>query len=173
MLDAAEVILRDQGYAALTSRNVAEQTGVKQRLVYYYFRTMDDLIRDTFKRLSIRELARLKEAASSERPLHEIWRVCINTSDARLISEFMALSYRDDGIRNEVITFIEESRKIQTTALKKTFAKADSTYSPSVIAIIATSLALALNREAALGVKSGHAAANKAIKDFFTQIEPQ
>ena len=48
MLDSAEDILREEGYGALTSRRVAERLGVKQRLVYYYFRTMDDLIAETF-----------------------------------------------------------------------------------------------------------------------------
>lgn len=55
MLDGAVAILRDEGHAALTSRRVAEQIGVKQRLIYYYFRTMDDLIVETFHRLSERE----------------------------------------------------------------------------------------------------------------------
>ena len=55
MLDAAEVILCEEGYGALTSRRVAERIGVKQRLVYYYFRTMDELIVETFRRLSSRE----------------------------------------------------------------------------------------------------------------------
>ena len=50
MLDGAEDILREQGYAALTSRAVAERIGVKQRLVYYYFRTMDDLFLAAFRR---------------------------------------------------------------------------------------------------------------------------
>ena len=54
MLDGAEVILRDEGYGALTSRRVAECINVKQRLVYYYFKTMDDLIVETFRRLSLR-----------------------------------------------------------------------------------------------------------------------
>src|ERR1043166_1173025 len=58
MLDGAEGILRDEGYAALTSRAVAERCGVKQRLVYYYFQTMDELIVETFRRMAVRELER-------------------------------------------------------------------------------------------------------------------
>ena len=50
MLDAAETILCEEGYAALTSRRVAEHVGAKQRLVYYYFRTMDELAVETFRR---------------------------------------------------------------------------------------------------------------------------
>ena len=62
MLDGAEDILREEGHAALTSRRIADRIGVKQRLVYYYFRTMDDLIVEMFHRRSEMELTRLREA---------------------------------------------------------------------------------------------------------------
>lgn len=174
MLDAAEKILREEGYAALTSRRVAEYLDVKQRLVYYYFQTMDDLIRETFKRLSIRELARLRKAIASDQPLHEIWNVCLNTSDARLISEFMALANRNEGLGQEVIEFIEKSRDIQISALKKALpngGKDNNGFSPDVIAFIGTSVALALNRESLIGVKKGHLAVNRMIKQFFNEVE--
>ena len=44
ILDGADDILREEGHAELTSRRIAERIGVKQRLVYYYFNTMDDLV---------------------------------------------------------------------------------------------------------------------------------
>lgn len=174
MLDAAEAILRDEGYAALTSRRVAEYAEVKQRLVYYYFRTMDELMLESFKRLAVREQERLQQAIASDRPLHEIWNVCINTSDARLISEYMALANRNEGVREEVIAFIEQSRKIQIKALKSAMKiNGSSDYlPPEVVAFMGSSLALALNRESALGVKTAHSAVNRTIKQFFNTLEP-
>lgn len=174
MLDSAETILRDEGHAALTSRRVAEVTGVKQRLVYYYFRTMDDLIVETFRRSSERELKRLQMAAASRTPVREIWDVCIRTTDARLISEFMALANRIDGLKSEVIRFIEKSREIQVSTLTDALALAPqaSRLPPSSIAIIATSLALSLSREEQLGVLSGHQEAMGLIHEFLQTIEP-
>jgi len=165
MLDAAEVILRDEGYAALTSRRVAEYLDVKQRLVYYYFRTMDDLILATLKRLSSRELDRLKAASSSDRPLHEIWNVCINTVDARIVSELMALANHTEGMRSEVISFVEKSRSLQVAALKRALATTNTekfNVNPEALAIIGSSLVLTLNAEV-----------KKMIKNFFDTIEPQ
>src|SRR5688572_12242868 len=101
MLDGAEDILREEGHAELTSRRVAERVGVKQRLVYYYFSTMDDLIVETFRRLSTRELDRLKEISKGDQPLREIWEVSSRSTDARLISEFMALANRIDDLKQE------------------------------------------------------------------------
>ena len=174
MLDGAEDILRDEGYAALTSRRIAERIGVKQRLVYYYFQTMDDLIVATFRRLSVRELERLSEALKSERPLREVWDVCIHTTDARLISEFMALASRIEGLRAEVINFIEKSRTIQVKALSATLKrKAKGSIPPAGLAMLATSVALSLNREAQLGVKAGHKEIMAVISEFLSEAEPE
>ncbi len=175
MMDAAEVILREEGYAALTSRRIAEYLGVKQRLLYYYFRTMDDLVLESFRRLSIRELERHREALISDRPVHELWSVSLNTSDARLVSEYMALANRNEGVRGEVIRFIEESRKIQVKALKKAMSGNEAAQDlprAEVIAFLGTSAALALNREASLGTRQSHAAVRKLINDVFELLEP-
>ena len=50
LLDAAEQLMLEEGYAAVTSRRVAAQAGLKPQLVHYYFRTMDDLFLAVFRR---------------------------------------------------------------------------------------------------------------------------
>lgn len=174
MLDGAEAILRDEGHASLTSRRVAEQIGVKQRLVYYYFHTMDDLVVETFRRLSRRELERLHKAAAAEYPLREIWEVCINTADARLVTEFMALATRIAPLAREVIDYIEASRRIEIEAIEN--AVRTSGNRPGIpvpaLALIATSTALALTRERDLGVDLGHAEMRDAILGVMKTLEP-
>lgn len=175
MLDGAEDILREEGYAALTSRRIAERIGVKQRLVYYYFHTMDDLIVATFRRLSERELQRLDTALASDMPLREVWTICIRSSDTRIVSEFMALANRIEDLRVEVVNFIERSRRMQMAALSRALKKNGSGHAlaPAATVLIATSLALALNREAELGVSTGHSEAIAAVEEFLAQCEPQ
>lgn len=173
MLKATEDILRDEGYAALTSRRVSEYVGVKQRLVYYYFATMDDLIIESFRRLAIRDLERLRTSVSSDRPLHDIWDICINTADSRLVAEFMALANRNEGLREEVVKFIEESRNIQVSAIKRALdaGSGNKELKPIAIALLGTSVALALNREAAIGVTKGHQTVKRLIKQFCDSLE--
>lgn len=173
MLDGAEDILREEGYAALTSRAVAERIGVKQRLVYYYFATMDDLIVETFRRLSVRELERMRQMAATPRPLHELWDVLIRTTDARLVSEFMALANRSEGLRVEVVAFIEQSRAIQVETLTAALAAKGrgAGMAPDGLVLLATSAALTLTREAELGVMAGHAELAGAIGAFLREIE--
>ena len=50
LLDAAEKLMLEEGYAAVTSRHVAAKAGLKPQLVHYYFRTMEDLFLALFRR---------------------------------------------------------------------------------------------------------------------------
>lgn len=171
MLDAAEAILLEEGYAALTSRRVAERCDVKQRLVYYYFRTMDDLVVATFRRLATREMERLHAALNGPDPLNELWTVCIATSDARLISEFTALANRSGPLREEVIAFIEGARGIQIEALRRAGGTtARFGIAEEAVALLATSLALSLTREQALGVGTGHDEARDLVRRLIGQL---
>jgi AcrR family transcriptional regulator len=174
ILDSSEEILKEEGYGALTSRRIAERMGIKQRLIYYYFQTMNELIVHTFRRLAERDLLRLKKTLSSPRPLHELWHFCIHTADGRLISEFMALANRIDGLRSEVVVFIEESRRIQIAALQEAMTPDISSrvLSPAAIALFASSVGLLLIREAELGVTTGHIEVAAAIGQFLALAEP-
>lgn len=174
ILDSAEEILKEEGYGALTSRRIAEHMGIKQRLIYYYFKTMDDLIVHTFRRLAERDLLRLRKTLNSPRPLHELWHFCIHTADARLILEFMALANRIDGLRSEVVVFIEESRRIQVAALQEAMTGGASAraLSPAAISLFASSLGLLLIREAELGVTMGHIEVAAVIGQFLALAEP-
>jgi AcrR family transcriptional regulator len=168
MLDGAEDVLREEGYGALTSRCIADRIGVKQRLVYYYFKTMDDLIVETFRRLAVREMDRLKRAVESKKPVQGIWEIFAETADTRLVSEFMALANRSTALRKEVKEFIRKTRNMQISALTKASGgKGADPAVPSAAAIIfATSAALLLHREAALGIRTGHAETLAVIKNF-------
>ena len=74
LLDAAEQLLLEEGYAAVTSRRVAERAGLKPQLVHYYFRTMEDLFLEVFRRRAEEGLGVLRTALKSPQPLWALWR---------------------------------------------------------------------------------------------------
>ena len=174
MLSAAEHILQERGYGELTSRSIAERIGVKQRLVYYYFRTMEDLIVETFRHAAARELERFERALASDHPLREMWQVCADTADTKLVSEFMALANRSDALRQEVSAHIKATRKLQVAALEKALAKSGKTptLAPSAAIIFASAAALAVDRQTALGLSDGHAEVLEAIESFIALHDP-
>jgi AcrR family transcriptional regulator len=175
MLEATETILREEGYAALTSRRVADRLGAKQQLVFYYFRTMDELVVEAFRRLAKRELERLEAALAADRPVHELWDACIHKGDARLIAEFTALAHRNEDLRKEVVELIERLREVHVEAITRASREADGGLAglPAVaLSFLASSAALALIRESAIGVSMGHAEVVALIRQAVAALEP-
>ena len=68
-----ERLLLEEGYAAVTSRRVAAKAGLKPQLVHYYFRTMDDLFLEVFRRRAEEGFAQFERAIADEPSLRTIW----------------------------------------------------------------------------------------------------
>ncbi|MFI5045057.1 MAG: TetR family transcriptional regulator, partial [Acidimicrobiales bacterium] len=93
LLDAAEALLLDEGYAAVTSRRVATKAGLKPQLVHYYFRTMDDLYLEVFRRRADEDLPRFERAIAADGSLRNLWRLNTDARRARFSTEFVALAH--------------------------------------------------------------------------------
>lgn len=159
LLDATESVLRNEGYGAATSRRIAAEAGVKQQLVYYYFRTMDELLLATFKRRTERALARLAEDVASDRPVQALWKNLSAMVDGKLVFEFVALANHHEGIRAEVAHYIAESRRLEAEAIARQFEERGidaGPVTPKAAAFIMYAVTLVLRREAATGITEGH-----------------
>src|SRR5271165_5134390 len=75
LLDAAEQLMLEEGYAAVTSRRVAEKAALKPQLVHYYFRTMDDLFLAAFRRRAEEGLEVQAQVLQARQPLWALWTV--------------------------------------------------------------------------------------------------
>jgi AcrR family transcriptional regulator len=117
ILDATAEIMLAEGYAAATSRRVAEQVGVQRALVYYYFPTMDDLFLAVLHRGTAATLDSQRHALNSDRPLHALWDLTIDPRGAGLLMEFMALGNHRKEIRAELAAGAEKFREAQVAAL--------------------------------------------------------
>ena len=111
LLDAAEAIMLDEGYAAVTTRRVGTRAGLNNALVFYYFGTVDALFIELFRRGAERSLARLDRALESPQPLWAFWELTHDFSSNALIIEFTALANHRKAIRAEIA---EYSRKFRT-----------------------------------------------------------
>jgi AcrR family transcriptional regulator len=159
LLDATERVLRNDGYGAATSRRIAAEAGIKQQLVYYYFRTMDELLLATFQRRTARALARLAEDVAADLPVRALWENMTATVDGKLAFEFVALANHHEGVRKEVARFMSESRRMEAEAIARQFKERGvdpGPCSPMAAAFIMYSVSLVLRREAATGITEGH-----------------
>jgi len=173
LLDAAEDILQDEGYAALSSRNITARAGVNQQLLYYYFHTMEELIVEAFRRATEREMEKLEAAAASNQPLHEIWKVRSN-KDLRKMPEFAALSNRIPELRTEMIAFRKKVRRLQVAALEKSLGDREAPLlelpAPALIALL-DYVALYVNRDSEFGIIEGQRELIDAFENFLANIE--
>src|SRR2546423_12274816 len=92
LLDAAEQLLLEEGYPAVTSRRIAAKAGLKPQLVHYYFRTMDDLFLEVFRRGADANLARFERAIAADCSLRNLWRLNADPRGAVFNIEFVALA---------------------------------------------------------------------------------
>lgn len=118
LLDATERVLARDGYPAVTSRNVGREAGVDQKLVFYYFRTMEELVVATFHRRSVDFIESLRAAAASATPLREIWAL-ISDRSGRLTIEFMAMATRNAALKEEVRAYNRAANAIIEDALAR------------------------------------------------------
>lgn len=117
LLDAAQQIMLEEGYAAVTTRRIATKAGVNSALVYYYFDTMDDLFIELFRRGADRSLERLSEALRSPQPLWAFWELSQDQSRSALTMEFTALANHRHSIRAEIAESSRRFRKVELEAL--------------------------------------------------------
>jgi AcrR family transcriptional regulator len=176
LMDGVEAVMREDGYAALTARSVAERAGLKHQLVYYYFQTMDDLLMATYQRHIGRVQQQVEEAFLQPRPLHAFWEVCSNPHDARLNMEFMAMANHNDAIRVETVVFGERLRRI---GLEQVAVQIDATpqgremFSPFAVTQAIAAIGSTVGIETTLGIDGGHAETRAMIEWWLNRLEPE
>lgn len=174
LLDAAEHLMLEEGYAAVTSRRVADRAGLKPQLVHYYFRTMDELYLAVFRRRAEQGLAAQALALKSSQPLWALWRF---SSDPRITTftvEFMALAAHRRELREEFARFGERFREEERRMIAETLERygVDTSDVPPVVwAMFATSLSRVMVMEQALGMSSGHAETLAFVENWLRELE--
>lgn len=160
LMDAAEQLMLEQGWAAVTSRRIAEHAGLKPQLVHYYFRSMDELFLELFRRRADQGLETLAQVLESDRPLHALWAFSTDATAARFTMEFVGLANHTPAIRAEVVRYSEQFRAAQTAALGRMlegYGVDTSRFPAEVLSVLMTSAARMVVLEQALGMTAGHA----------------
>ena len=116
LMEATAQIMRDEGYAAATSRRVAALAGVKPALVYYYFDTMDDLFLAVLRAGAEISLRQMRKVLTADDPLRALWLINSDARSAGLNTEFMALANHRKVIGAELKAYAERVRDIETAA---------------------------------------------------------
>jgi AcrR family transcriptional regulator len=174
LLDAAELLLLEEGYAAVTSRRVAAKAGLKPQLVHYYFRTMDDLFLEVFRRRAEENVARIERAIAADGSLRMLWQMNDDPRSARFNIEFVALANHRKTIRTEIARYAERFRAAQleaVTASLRGLGVSETELPPIVALLIMTGLTQVLALEEALGVTAGHDITRSYIERTIARVD--
>ena len=173
LLQAAEEIMRENGYAAVTSRRVAAKAGLKPQLVHYYFRSMDELFVELYRQYASGLLEMHKAVLNAENPLREMWKVATEARGV-LLSEFIALANHRKVIQAEIAEFGHQFRRSQIEVMSQIFETRQVEgfpWSPAFAALLLNSLARSLAVEGEFDITEGHAEARAVVEQFIEQFD--
>jgi AcrR family transcriptional regulator len=166
IVEAAEQVMIEEGYAATSTRRVAARAGLKPSLVHYYFPTTEDLLLAVNHKGAAESDRRLEQALSSPDPLRALWKVLTNSSQTALALETMALARHREAIRTEIARHVAEARARQVAALTQLLGERMGKFggSPEALSLVLTGLGRVLIMEGALGVSAGHSDAAEWVE---------
>jgi AcrR family transcriptional regulator len=125
LLDAAERLLVDVGYARITTRKLAEAAGVNHGLVHYYFGSNEALLVRALERFTERLVARQRELYASDEPFVEKWRTAMrylmdeDRTYEKVWLELQALAWNEPGLRERLVRVNQEWRAVLTEAFRE------------------------------------------------------
>jgi AcrR family transcriptional regulator len=165
-------MLRD-GYAAVTSRRLETETGLK---VHYHFGSIDDLFIAAVRRRGEVNLALMAEALSSAEPLRAWWRLASDRRGSRLLVEITAAANHRHALQVEVAAFARETRRLQIEALDHLLDEYGidrDAYPPSLVAPTIQGLAFAMAYDQAAGFDTAQDEATLAMEQLLGRLERQ
>jgi AcrR family transcriptional regulator len=173
IVDTAEQVIREEGYAAASTRRVAIRAGLKPSLVHYYFPTTDDLFLAVFRRGAALSDAMIEQALSSDDPLRALWRFFADTSRTTLALEFVALANHRKVIGAEIARHSEAMRARQVAALEQLIGEklaASGSGTPAGFSVVLAGIGRALVMEGEMGIRSGHVDAQAFVDAWLDRL---
>jgi AcrR family transcriptional regulator len=182
LMDAAERLLYEVGYAGVTTRAVAEAAGVNHGLVHYYFGSMEELLTQTLERF-VEQLALALEALYADPNLTfaEKWRLgsqfWVNEPTSRfpkILLELLAMGWNMPVLRTQLTEVHLRFRAIFEhhfgQALRE-FGLDETQFPLKVIVAAVTSFQLGLIVEGLSGVEEGHQELSDWIQRWIDELE--
>lgn len=174
LLDVTERLMRNEGYAAVSSRSVANAAGVTPALIHYYFPTLDDLFLALFRRGAEKNLERQRRVLTSPQPLRGLWESSIEPAGTSLLTEFMALANHRKSIRQEIAEYAKQFRHLQTELLSSRLEECGidpAQVSPTIVLFMIGVVSRGFVAEDVLGITDGHTEALALVERLLQRYE--
>ncbi|MBB5686698.1 TetR/AcrR family transcriptional regulator [Sphingobium boeckii] len=172
IVDAAEQVIRDEGYAAASSRRVALRAQLPPSLVHYYFPTTDDLLLAVFRRGAAQSDVMIEQALGSDDPVRALWRFFADASRTALAMEFVALANHRKTIQAEIARHSDAMRARQADLLERLLGDRLAAYGLTAagLGLLLAGVGRTLVMEGGLGVSAGHDEARASVEAWLDRL---
>ena len=171
MLDAVERIMLVDGYAAVTSRRVEAESGLK---LHYHFGTLDDLFVAVVRRRGESNVALLADALDAAEPLRAWWKLLSEPAWQRVARRAHGCCEPPAALQAELAAFAREVRRMQIDALESLLVEygIDSDlFPPALVAPTLQGLAFSMAHDKAAGFDTPQADASSAMDRLVDRLE--
>jgi len=163
LLDAAERLLADVGYAGITTRGLAKEAGVNHGLVHYYFGSNENLLVHALERFTGRLIARQRELYEDDSvPFADKWRTAMRylvSEDVRyekIWLELQALAWNNPDIRARLARVNAEWRAVLTEAFDEPRRELSIPMPLEALVSLVMTFNLGIITERLGGIETGH-----------------
>jgi AcrR family transcriptional regulator len=165
LLDAAERLLVQQGYAGITSRALASEAGVNNGLVHYYFGSMEEVLVQVLERFTERLIVRQRAMYDGPGSFLEKWRTAwrfqeddLRDGYSKIWLELQALAWNQPQLRERIARVDAEWRAVLSDAIGRALAEygVAETFPPRAVVALVATFAQGFALERLSGVTEGH-----------------
>jgi AcrR family transcriptional regulator len=163
LLDAAERLLVDVGYAGITTRRLAEEAGVNHGLVHYYFGSNENLLVRALERFTERLIDRQRDLYAADMPFVEKWRTAMRylVSEDRTYEkiwlELQALAWNNADLRARLARVNAEWRAVLTEAFAEPHRELGIDMPLDALVSLVLTFNIGIMVERLGGIDTGHA----------------
>ncbi|PEQ13230.1 TetR family transcriptional regulator [Novosphingobium sp. PC22D] len=176
ILKSTEKLIREEGYAALSTRRVAARAGLKPSLVHYYFPTTDDLLLEVSRRGAAESDRMIEEALASDQPMKALWTFFVDTSRTASALEFMAMANHRESLREQMAEHSRMMRRRQVEIIREMLGDRLAEHDglePEALSLMLAGIGRAIVMEHNLGVSDGHEAARAYVERWLDRLLPK
>ncbi|MDQ2678305.1 MAG: TetR/AcrR family transcriptional regulator [Actinomycetota bacterium] len=174
LLDAAEEVILENGYAAVSSRSVASRVGMQPPHLHYYFATIDDLFVAVLRRRSSQNVDRMTQALDSPEPLRSWWKLASDQRGTALFVELLAAANHRPALKAEIAAMAKDVRALQIERLATLlgdYGLDPEVFTPVLVAAAVQGLAFAVVTDQAAGYDTHPDEAAAAMDRLVTDLE--
>ena len=165
LLDAAEGLLKEVGYAGITTRALAEKAGVNHGLVHYYFGSMEEVFVQVLERFTEKLVERQREMYAADVPFIDKWRTAWDFQETDLDDgynkiwlELQAMSWNHPEMKERIAQVDSEWRAVLIDAFSAALEDYGVTdqFPPAAMVAMVMTISQGFTLERLSNIQEGH-----------------